>query len=178
VAVAAPAAFSGSPNSNVAANVVGVMLIRWHYLALLAPLLLFALEWRRNRPIVISLLFSALILAATQGMADLRIRALRDMAPRGMSALDPSDPLRRHFGMLHGMSMMLMALQVALASGVVLLNAKKTVYGEVVVPETVAEVAVVAVEPEPVTEVAVVEVEPQPVAEVAEAEPAPRTPEN
>ena len=127
------------------------MLTRWHYVALLAPLLLFALEWRRNRPLVVSLLFSALILGATQGMVDLRIRAIRELAPRGMGMLDPDDPLRRHFGMLHGISMTLIALQVLLAGIVVLMNARKTVHVEELVVEQppVEPIAVASPSPDP-----------------------------
>lgn len=126
------------------------MLTRWHYIAIAAPLLLFALEWRRNRAIVVSLLFAALLFACTQGMVDLRIRAIRDSVPVGMSSLDPGDPVRRMFGMLHGISMMLMVLQMLIAAITVWMNARKTVFVEtdlVPVSVTPAEAAAVGAIP-------------------------------
>ena len=128
IAVAAPAAFRASPSATDAAAVVGAMLTRWHYIALFSPLLLFALEWKRNRAMVIALLFAALTFAAAQGMVDLRIRGIRESVPYGVSTLDADDPRRRAFGMLHGLSMLLMATQVLSAAAVVLLNARKTVH--------------------------------------------------
>lgn len=42
--LAAQAAFRAAPNATAAADVVGAMLSRWHYIALAAPLALLALE--------------------------------------------------------------------------------------------------------------------------------------
>lgn len=160
IAVAAPAAFQASPDSTTAANVVGAMLTRWHYLAIAAPLALFALEWRRNRAIVVSLLFAALLFACTQGIVDVRIRFIRESV--AVSSLDRDDPVRRAFGMLHGLSMMLMALQVVIAAITVWMNARKTVFVETdlepVADDAVAPAAAVPYVPPPA---------PQPVADVA-----------
>ena len=47
--LSASAAFRAAGNTSIAADVVGSMLTRWHYIALAAPLALFALELRRAR---------------------------------------------------------------------------------------------------------------------------------
>ena len=117
--LAASAAFRAAPNATAAADVVGAMLTRWHYIALAAPLALFALELRRGRPLMLSLLFFALVLAAAQGFVDLRIRNIRDSASISISELSRDHPLRRRFGALHGVSMMLLAAQMLSAAVVV-----------------------------------------------------------
>ncbi|HEV7921344.1 MAG TPA: hypothetical protein VGR02_11205 [Thermoanaerobaculia bacterium] len=116
--LAASAAFRAAGNPTVAADVVGAMLTRWHYIALAAPLVLFALELRRVRRVVLLLLFACVLLAAAQSFVDLQIRAIRAGSPVAISELRRENPLRRRFGMLHGFSMMLLALQ-AIGAGVV-----------------------------------------------------------
>ena len=118
--LAASAAFRASPNANTAADVVGAMLARWHYIALGAPLILFALELRHVRRVVLIVLFVAILLAAAQAFVDLRIRAIRRTSLTPISELRRDDPVRRQFGMLHGVSMLLLVLQTAAAAGVVL----------------------------------------------------------
>jgi len=117
--LAASAAFRSSPNATVAADVVGAMLARWHYIALGAPLALFALELRHARKLVLIVVFIAIIIAAAQSLADLRIRAIRRQSITPISELDRSDPLRKRFGALHGVSMMLLLLQTIAAVTVV-----------------------------------------------------------
>ena len=117
--LAASAAFRASPNSTVAADVVGAMLNRWHYIALAAPLVLFALELRNGRKLVLIVLFVAIALAASQAFVDLRIRTIRMSSPIPMSELSKEDPIRRKFGALHGVSMMLLLLQAISAAVVV-----------------------------------------------------------
>jgi hypothetical protein len=115
IAVAAPAAFRAAPNSSVAAAIVGAMLTRWHYIALAAPLALLILDWRRARVHVLAIVFVAVVLAAAQAIVDLRIRTIRAESPVPMSSLSRQDPVRRHFGMLHGISSMLLLAQVIAA---------------------------------------------------------------
>jgi uncharacterized protein YbdZ (MbtH family) len=117
--LAASAAFRAAPNPTAAADVVGAMLSRWHYIALAAPLLLFALELRRPRRLVLIAVFTGLLLAAGQVFVDLRIRSIRQHSPAPISSLDRNDPLRRHFGALHGVSMLLLLLQALSAAAVV-----------------------------------------------------------
>src|SRR3954470_1509773 len=74
----ASAAFNAASNTTDAANVVGAVLTRWHYIALFAPLLLMFLEWRRSRPIMLVILFVAVLLASFQALLDTRIRMIRD----------------------------------------------------------------------------------------------------
>jgi MbtH protein len=123
--LAASAAFRIAPNPAVAADVVGAMLTRWHYIALAAPLLLFALELRSVRRLVLIGLFIALILAAAQAIVDLRIRTIRSMSPVAISSLDRNHPVRKRFGALHGASMLLLLLQTIAAAGVVAARPKR-----------------------------------------------------
>ena len=117
--LAASAAFRAAPNPTAAADVVGAMLARWHYIALAAPLLLFALTLRHARRFVLVVLFLALLLAAGQAFVDLRIRAIRTASPVSISLLDRNDPVRKRFGALHGASMGLLLLQAICAVVVV-----------------------------------------------------------
>lgn len=117
--LAASAAFRAAPGATAAADVVGAMLARWHYVALAAPLLLFALELRRLRRLVLIVLFTALMLAAAQALVDLRIRTIRSMSPVAISSLDRNHPVRKRFGALHGASMLLLFLQTIAAAAVV-----------------------------------------------------------
>ena len=109
--LAASAAFRSAGSPTAAANVVGAMLTRWHYIALAAPLALFVLELRASRRFVLILLFAALVLAASQGAIDLQIRSIRTSSPIPVSELGREDPLRKRFGALHGVSMALLLLQ-------------------------------------------------------------------
>jgi hypothetical protein len=125
--LASSGAFRAAPSPTVAADVVGSMLTRWHYIALLAPLLLFILELRRVRRFMLVVVFLALVLAAVQSLVDLRIRAIRSSSLVPISSLSPSDPVRRHFGALHGASMGLLLLQVVGAAVVVMASEREVV---------------------------------------------------
>ena len=118
--LSASAAFRAAGNTSIAADVVGSMLTRWHYIALAAPLLLFALEFRRGRPLILIVLFVAIVFAAGQSFVDLRIRSIRRESPVSISELDRSDPVRRQFGALHGLSMALLLAQTLIAATIVL----------------------------------------------------------
>lgn len=113
----AAAAFGAASNATDAANIVGAVLTRWHYIALFAPLLLLLLEWRRSRPVMLILLFIAILLASSQALLDTRIRMMRLDSLVPISSLSPDDPLRRHFGFLHGVSSLFLIGQV-IAAGV------------------------------------------------------------
>jgi hypothetical protein len=115
VAIAAPAAFRSEPNAAAAANVVGSMLTRWHYVALIVPLVLLAFQWRRPRGWLVVTLFLAIILASAQAILDTRIRTMRLQSPVAISSLAREHPLRRRFGLLHGASTLLLLAQVIVA---------------------------------------------------------------
>lgn len=102
-----------------AAEVVGAMLTRWHYIAVLAPAILILVEWRRQRARMVTLLFVAVIIAVLQGSTDLRIRRMRMESPVAISSLDRTDPVRKRFGALHGFSSLLLLAQIAVAVGVI-----------------------------------------------------------
>jgi hypothetical protein len=119
IAIAAPAAFRAAPSSTVAADIVGAMLTRWHYLGLGAPLLLLFLDWRRGRVYVLAIVFVGILLAAAQAATDLRIRTIRVQSAVPISDLLPEDPMRQQFGRLHGLSSLLLLMQV-IAAGVAL----------------------------------------------------------
>jgi hypothetical protein len=120
--LAASAAFKAAPNPTAAADVVGAMLTRWHYIALAGPLLLFVIETRRPRRIALVLLFVAVLLAAGQALIDLRIRNIRWSSPVAISALPTTHPTRKTFGALHGASMALLLLQAIAAAAVVMVK--------------------------------------------------------
>ena len=98
------------------------MLSRWHYIALAAPLILLALEWRRARVVVLSIIFAAVVLAAAQAMIDLRIRTVRAKSPIPISELSREDPIRRQFGLLHGVSSLLLLGQVVAAAAAIVIH--------------------------------------------------------
>ena len=114
--LSASAAFSAATNPTDAANVVGAILTRWHYIALLAPLLLMFLEWRRSRPVMLVILFVAVLLASFQALLDTRIRMIRAESFTPISSLPSNDPVRRQFGMLHGISQLFLLGQVIAAA--------------------------------------------------------------
>jgi len=114
--VAAPAAFRASDSPTNAANVVGAMLTGWHYIALLAPILLLLIEWRRARGAVIALVFAGVLFAALEVALDLRVRAVRAASVVPISSLQRNDPVRRRFGLLHGMSSLSLAMQILIAA--------------------------------------------------------------
>ena len=116
IAVAAPAAFRAAPNATAAADVVGAMLAKWHYIALAAPLALLFLDWKRARVSVLVIVFIAILLAAVQVVVDLRIRTIRARSSVPISELSRTDPVRRQFGMLHGLSSLLLLAQVFAAA--------------------------------------------------------------
>lgn len=118
--LAASAAFRAAPNPTAAADVVGAMLARWHYIALAAPLALFALELRGARKVVLVVLFVAILLAAAQAFVDVRIRTIRNTSLTPISELSREDPVRKKFGALHGVSMLLLLLQAIAAAVVVM----------------------------------------------------------
>ncbi len=118
--LAAPAAFGAAGDPAVAANVVGAMLDRWHYIALLAPLVLLIAEWRTTRwarTRIVLLLSLALILASAQVFTDLKLRSMRFDAVIPISELPANSLTRREFGQLHGLSMSLMLAQLLAAAG-------------------------------------------------------------
>jgi hypothetical protein len=120
--LAASAAFRAAGDPFVAANVVGAMLTRWHYIALFAPVLLLILEWRRQRNRIVLLLFIAIIVAAMESMIDVRIAAMRQQSIVPISSLGRNNPVRRQFGILHGLSTLLLLVDVAAAAAIVVLE--------------------------------------------------------
>jgi hypothetical protein len=100
-------------------DTVGAVLTRWHYIALLAPFALVFFEWRKQRGRVVLLLFLAITIAAFESFLDVRIAAIRRESPVPISALSRDNPVRRRFGMMHGISVLLLMLDVAAAAGVI-----------------------------------------------------------
>jgi hypothetical protein len=127
--VAAPSAFRNAPDSGVAGNIVGSMLDRWHYIAIFAPAILLVAEWRTERlrrtaPVL--LLVGALLFASLQVLADMRVHGIRDASPVPIGTLSKSDPVRKRFGMMHGISSAVMLAQLLVAAGVVVVSRPKT----------------------------------------------------
>lgn len=117
--ISVAAAFGAASNTTDAANVVGAILTRWHYIALFAPLVLLFLEWRRSRPVMLMILFIAIFLASFQALLDTRIRVMRLDSIMPISSLPSGDPVRRHFGFLHGMSSLFLIGQIIAAGAAV-----------------------------------------------------------
>jgi hypothetical protein len=127
--VAAPSAFRNAPDSGIAGNIVGSMLDRWHYVAIFAPAILLIAEWRKERlqrtaPVL--LLVAALLFASLQVLADVRVHRIRDASLVPIGMLSKSDPVRKRFGMMHGISSALMLAQVLMAAGVIVVSRPKT----------------------------------------------------
>ncbi len=118
LALTAAAVFKVLPPTE-AADAVGAMVARWHYIALLAPVILILIEWQRSRSRMVILLFLAVLIAALQIGANLRIRRMRLESLVPISSLDRSDPVRRRFGALHGFSSLMLLAQIAAAIGVI-----------------------------------------------------------
>jgi hypothetical protein len=119
LAIAAPAAFRAAGSPTTAANVVGAMLDGWHYIAIALPVILLTLEWRRARALMVIILFAGVVFGATQIAVDLRIRAIRESTAVPISSLPHTDPIRRRFGALHGVSSILLLAQIVVAAGAV-----------------------------------------------------------
>ena len=98
---------------------VGAVLTRWHYVAIAAPLFLVFFEWQRQRSRIVLLLFIAIIVAALESVIDVRIAAIRRNSAVSISSLSRNDPVRRRFGILHGVSTLLLILDVAAAGAVI-----------------------------------------------------------
>jgi hypothetical protein len=95
------------------------MLGAWHYIAIALPVILLALEWRRARALMVVVLFAGIVFGATQIAVDLRIRAIRETTAVPVSSLPRTDPIRRRFGTLHGISSILLLAQIVVAVGAV-----------------------------------------------------------
>ncbi|MGZ8851406.1 MAG: hypothetical protein ACXW3E_13905, partial [Thermoanaerobaculia bacterium] len=85
---------------------IGAMLTRWHYIALLAPVVLLILEWRRQRTAMVLLLFTGIVIAAAESVLDIRIAALR------------RELFRPHFALMHTLSVVLLLADVLIAATV------------------------------------------------------------
>jgi hypothetical protein len=116
ILITAPAIFAVAGTPADAANVVGAMLMRWHYISLIAPALLLLMEWRRGRGWIVAVLFTGILLAAGEVMVDVRIRQIRNESVVPISSLPRSNAVRRRFGLLHGMSSLLLVAQAAAAA--------------------------------------------------------------
>jgi hypothetical protein len=124
--LAASAAFRSAGDPFAAANVVGAILTRWHYIALIAPLLLLFLDWRGQRGLMVVVLFVAILLGALESMIDVRIAAMRRRSIVPISSLSRGDPVRRQFGMLHGISTLLLLADIAAAAVAVALEPRRS----------------------------------------------------
>jgi hypothetical protein len=65
------------------------------------------------------MLFIAVVLASMEGLIDTRIRIMRNESIVPISSLSREDPVRRRFGLLHGLSSLLLIGQVITAAAVV-----------------------------------------------------------
>ena len=94
------------------------MLTPWHYVAIAAPLVLLIIERKRQRSWVLVVIVAAIFLSSMQAIADLRIRSMRNRAVVPISSMPRESSIRKQFGILHGLSTLLLVGQV-IAAGVV-----------------------------------------------------------
>ena len=123
--IAASAAFRAAGSPTEAADVVGAMLTRWHYISLFAPLTLMMLEWRRSRPAILLILFVSIMFASGGAILDTRIRALRLESAFPMSERSKDDPIRQRFRMMHGLSSAMLLLQLLLAGAIIAVDEER-----------------------------------------------------
>ncbi len=118
VTIAAPSAFAGAPSPSIAGDVVGEMLRRWHWIGVLAPLLLLTLDLQRRklRGLMISILLVSAMLAAGQTAIDSLAHRTRRGSATEISSLPTGDPVRRRFGIFHAMSVLLLGGQIITAT--------------------------------------------------------------
>jgi hypothetical protein len=125
--VVAPAAFAVLPTRALAGALVGRVLPVIFVAGLVAGLGAAALGWSpgsgfgRAR-LVLPLLAAALCAAAQFGVGP-RIQRVRAQIGPSVEALAPSDPLRREFGRLHGVSVALMGAGMLAAGAALVLTA-------------------------------------------------------
>jgi hypothetical protein len=100
-------------------DAIGAILTRWHYIALIAPLALVFFEWRKQRTRMVLLLFIAILIAASESVLDVRIAAMRRDSPVPIRSLSRDSVVRRRFGMMHGMSTLLLIVDVVAAAAVI-----------------------------------------------------------
>ena len=93
-------------------NVIGAVLTRWHYIALIAPVGLLLLEWRRQRGRIIVLLFIAIVVATMESAVDARLSALRR----------ETFVRTRQFAVLHGVSSLSLLVDIVAAAAVIALD--------------------------------------------------------
>jgi len=106
-------------------DAIGVVLTRWHYIALLAPLTLIFFEWRKQRGRMVVLLFIAILVAAFESFLDVRLAAMRRDSSVPISSLSRNSPVRRRFGMMHALSTTLLLLDVIAAAAVIAADREK-----------------------------------------------------
>ena len=93
------------------------MLTPWHYVSIAAPLVLLILK--RGSKTTMVILFLSIVMGAAEALIDIKIRSIRNSSPVPISSLPSTDPLRRRFGMMHGVSSLLLLAQIAAATIVV-----------------------------------------------------------
>jgi len=122
-----PALFATLPPS-MAARVVGRVLPVLDVVGLCLGLAAVALgaSGRAGRPAVALGLVLAALAATSLFLVTPEIGSLRRAASDGLSHLPPSDPLRRRFGLLHGVSTVLFGLQAVLAGALVALRSPRS----------------------------------------------------
>ena len=128
MAIAAPSAFRYAPTSEVAGNIVGGMLAIWHWVSILAPVVLvipLVARTRAGRRAWLVLAIVAICLGGLQWGVGSRVVALRRASTVPITSLPKNDPVRRHFGILHGVAFGLMTLQLLAAGTLVTIDSRE-----------------------------------------------------
>lgn len=98
------------------------MLTQWHAIGLVLPLLLLVLVWGRGRRSISVLIVAAVSFAAVEIGVDLQIQTIRERSLVAISSLPRESEVRRRFGLLHGISSLLLLGQLAAAAATVAMH--------------------------------------------------------
>lgn len=123
VGAVAPAAFSVTPSTEVAGNLVSRILPAVHYAGAFAGLVVAALGWtlgrRRALPLVLALGLAGICLASEWMVSP----AIAELRP-AIRTPEPDPALRARFGRLHGLSVGLLGASLVAATALAALHAR------------------------------------------------------
>lgn len=123
-AVVTPALFAVSAPED-AARAVGRMLPRLDILTITLTGLAAALLVRKSWPMRLLLVGIILAAALSEFWVTPAVAAMREQAGAPISSLSKEDPLRKRFGMLHGLSSSLLVLRILLGVATLVLAGRR-----------------------------------------------------
>ncbi len=121
--LATRAIFARAGSRTLAGTISGEALLRFQLLRGLAAVLLGGSALLGARGLATLLGLGCILLQLAASLADTRLRKLRTEIGGSTEGLAEDDPRRKQFGMLHGVSVLLLLAQIALAAVALLLGA-------------------------------------------------------